>query len=184
MLAPLSLLAPEWVWWPGSFPETHCSACWSAPVWELWWERYARAIALRAHREPRPSAAAPAGVVTLLRRPGSALGVRGASASQEQLKDLYDLRIEVRPRKRLDVVAHSLHRPGGSIGTLGAQCIPDIHPGENPRRQRDLQALEPVRIPAAIPPFVMAVWDVERQPQITNGRQHFVCKDRVLPLRP
>src|SRR4051794_26412044 len=66
-------------------------------------------------------------------------------------------RIEVGTAPCADLREHLFLRPPLAIGTVRAQSIPHIRDGEDARRQRDLVALQPLRITCAVPFFMMVV---------------------------
>ena len=66
------------------------------------------------------------------------------------------------------------------VEAVGPQRIPDVNHGKDARYQRDLFAFQAERVARAVPLLMMGVRDVDRLPQVTDGREHFVGKNRML----
>ncbi|MCZ7572849.1 MAG: hypothetical protein M5U01_30210 [Ardenticatenaceae bacterium] len=77
-------------------------------------------------------------------------------------KRLHHPAIEVRASVVANVREDSLLRPGGAVGAVGAQRVPNVHHREDPRRKRNLLTLQAAGVARPVPLFVMAVGNVER----------------------
>src|SRR4051812_47260433 len=66
-----------------------------------------------------------------------------------------DLWIEMAASQRANMLTHLRFRPAFAIWPIELERIPHIPHGEDPRRQRDALARQPLRVAAAIPLFVM-----------------------------
>ncbi len=84
-----------------------------------------------------------------------------AALGAEVEKGVDDFGLEVTSLAFLQVLQHTLRRPGLAVGSVRAQCIPDVDDGEDTRRERDVVARQAVGISAPISLFVMPVRDVD-----------------------
>src|ERR1700676_4192290 len=62
----------------------------------------------------------------------------------------------------VDVVARLGRRPGGAVGAVGSQGVPDIDDGKDTGRQGNLFLAQAARVAAAVPLLVMAVGNIQR----------------------
>ncbi len=117
--------------------------------------------------------------VVIDQQEGSA-AARPVSETFEAQEYIDDLWIEVCASEAANMLAHALLGPALAVWPIEAQGIPDIDHREDPRRQRDLLALQAARVAAAIPLFVVAIGDVQRHAQVGDRREQIVGEGRVL----
>ena len=87
-----------------------------------------------------------------------------ATGSMERDERFDDLRVERAGRRRRAIHAERLlHRERGPVGTVARERVEDVCDGDDATLERDLVALQPPRIAAAVPALVMRPRDRRRE---------------------
>ena len=100
-------------------------------------------------------------------------------ASEYFQKHIYNFRVEVPSALFTDIFERLLFCPSFAIGTVIGNGIPDICDCKYACRKRDLPAFQSARVACAVPFFVMAIWDIQRLPQVFDRLKHFMGKLRM-----
>ena len=87
--------------------------------------------------------------------------------STQMHESLHNLGIEVFPALAADVIQRGLFAPRAAVRPFRKQCVPNIHYGENTCRKGYLFTLQPAWVTAAIPLFMVAVWDIDGGSQVS-----------------
>ena len=70
--------------------------------------------------------------------------------------------------------------PSRAVWTVRRECVPDVNNGKDACRKRNFGFLQPARIAAPVPFFMMTEGDVQSRAQVFDGIQHIIRKLRML----
>src|SRR5436190_9504870 len=137
-------------------------------------------------------------VATSLRMKGSSSTIRteaivsaddaGTDAFEGLVRDLverlYHLRVELAARALGDRPARVRQRGGGPVGPVCGDRVERVGDREDPRRERDLLALQAVRVALAVPALVVVLDDVGRRLEEGDPAEDLRADQRVPAHQP
>jgi hypothetical protein len=92
------------------------------------------------------------------------------SVPNQLRKCLHHPPVELHPRPLQYIRPGLLPRPGGAVRAVVSERVPHVDHGKNARGQRDLLALDPLRVAITVPVLVVIFGDRQGCAEIRDGR--------------